>query len=180
MAKIKKQWYLPIIAFIAILLGFVSCSTNDDNPQTNDDVQVAKIDISILKEPNANGVPSPRMVVKVGDWNIIEYTSDGLEHEAMTALHFVNSNENTSMIVAGYGSTVMFYEYDPFSNVKSDTVIIATEKHGRTCMATCLMNWSNNSYKTLSETVFGKMSKSRAATRKKMILKTFVHCFLKH
>lgn len=86
MAKIKKQWYLPIIAFIAILLGFVSCSTNDDNPQTNDDVQVAKIDISILKEPNANGVPSPRMVVKVGDWNIIEYTSDGLEHEAMTAV----------------------------------------------------------------------------------------------
>ena len=167
MTKIKKQWYLPIIAFIAILLGLVSCSTNDDDPQTKEDVQVAKIDISILKGPNANGVPSPRMVVKVGDWNIIEYTSDGLEHDAMTVLHFVNSNENTSMIVAGYDSTVMFYECDPFSNVNSDTVIIATEKHGRTCMATCLMDWSNNSYKTLLETVFGKISKLRAATRMK-------------
>ena len=168
MNNLKKSWCYQTIAIIPFLVFFTSCSSDDDSSYTNEEVEISNIEINILKEPNKDGVPSPRMVAKVDDWNIIEYTSDGLEHDAMTTLHFINAKENTSMIIAGYGSTAIFYEYNPFNNVKSDTVLIAAEKQGYTCVATCLMNWRKNSYTTISETIFdGTASSSRAATRAK-------------
>ena len=167
MSKLSKIWQLPTIATIAFLVSLTSCSSDDDNVELNEEVQISNIEIDILKEPDGDGIPSPRMVAKVDEWNIIEYTSDGLEHEAMTTLHFINTKENTSMIVAGYGTTAIFYEYNPFSNIKSDTIIIAAEKQGYTCVATCLMNWRNNTYTTISETIFDKTSTSRSVTRAK-------------
>ena len=168
MCKKKKSWYYQTIAFIAFMACFTSCSSDDDTSYTNEEVDIPNFEINILEKPNSDGVPSPRMVAKVDDWNIIEYTSDGLEHEAMTTLHFINAKENISMIIAGYRSTAMFYEYNPFNKVKSDTVIIAAEKQGYTCVATCLMNGRNNTYLTISETIFdGVSSSSRAATRAK-------------
>lgn len=164
----KKCWYYQAISIIAFLVCFTSCSSDDDTSYTNEEVEISNIEINILKEPNSDGVPSPRMVAKVDDWDIIEYTSDGLEHEVMTTLHFINAKEKTSMIIAGYASTVILYEYNPFNKVKSDTVIIAAEKQGYTCVATCLMNWHNNTYSTISETIFDdSSSSSQAATRAK-------------
>lgn len=169
MGKFEKKWYYQtIVIMIALVVSFTSCSSDDDSLDTIEKVQISNIEVNILKEANSDGVPSPRMVAKVDDWNIIEYTSDGLEHEAMTTLHFINDKENTSMIVAGYSSTAIFYEYDPFNNLKSDTVILATEKQGYTCVATCLMNWRNNTYTTISDTIFdGTTTSSRASTRAK-------------
>ena len=168
MNKMKKCWYYQAISIIAFLVCFTSCSSDDDTSYTNEEVEISNIEINILKEPNSDGVPSPRMVAKVDDWDIIEYTSDGLEHEVMTTLHFINAKEKTSMIIAGYASTVILYEYNPFNKVKSDTVIIAAEKQGYTCVATCLMNWHNNTYSTISETIFDdSSSSSQAATRAK-------------
>lgn len=168
MGKRKKTMYYVTIAIIAFMVSFTSCNSDDESSNTNEEVQISNIEVNILKEPNSDGVPSPRMVAKVDDWNIIEYTSDGLEHEAMTTLHFINAKEHTSMIIAGYGSTAIFYEYNPFNNIKSDTVIIAAEKQDYTCVATCLMNWHNKTYTTISETIFdGTTSSSRAATRAK-------------
>lgn len=168
MSKMENSWFYQTIAIIAFFSCFTSCSSDDDISYTNKEVEISNIEINILEEPNSDGIPLPRMVAKVDDWNIIEYTSDGLEHEAMTTLHFINAKENTSMIIAGYGSTAIFYEYNPYNKVKSDTVIIAAEKQGYTCVATCLMNWYNNTYSTISETIFdGVSSSSRTATRAK-------------
>lgn len=131
MSKTNKKWHYQTIAIIiAIMVSFTSCSSDDDNSDTNEEVQISNIEIIILKEPNSDGVPSPRMVAKVDDWDIIEYTSDGLKHEAMTTLHFINAKKNTSMIIAGYTSTAIFFEYNPFSKVKSDTVILQQKSRG--------------------------------------------------
>lgn len=145
-----------------------SCANDEYNDvESNEEVQISNIEINILKEPNDDGIPSPRMIAKVDDWNIIEFTSDGLEHEEMTTFHFINTKENISMIVAGYGTSVIFYEYNPFSNAKSDTVIIAAEKQGFTCVATCLMNWRNNTYTTITETIFENTSTTRYVNKAK-------------
>ena len=163
----KLKQYLATFTTIAILICLTSCSSEYDHVGISEEVQISNIEIDILKESEGDGIPSPRMVAKVDDWNIIEFTSEGLEHEAMTALHFINTKENTSMIVAGYGTTAVFYEYNPFSNVKSDTIIIAAEKQGYTCMAICLMNWHNNTYTTITETIFDQTSTSRYEARSK-------------
>lgn len=167
MSKLRRIWQLPTIATIAFFVSLTSCSSDDDNAESNDEVQISNIEIEILKEPDDDGIPSPRMIAKVDDWNIIEFASEGLEHAEMTTLHFINTKENTSMIVAGYGTTAFFYEYNPFSNVKSDTVIIAAEKQGYTCVAICLMNWRNNTYTTITETIFDETSTTRSVTRAK-------------
>ncbi|MBR5168985.1 MAG: BACON domain-containing protein [Muribaculaceae bacterium] len=161
-----KMPYLPFFAMmIALVLGFVSCNSDDDNPSGPDEVEISRIEINILQQPSDMGVPYPRMVASVDDWSIIEYTSDGLEHEAMTTLHFINVKENTSMVVSGYKNTALFYRYDPFSTKKSDTVMIAAKKQGKTCVATCIMNWRNYTYRTISETILDGASTSWHAPR---------------
>ena len=152
-----------IIFYIYIVLTymiFISC--NDDfNGDSSHNYSENKlhIDIDILTERVDSDTPYPKTIASLEDWNIIEYSNKGMEHEYLTIFHFINAKERISMVVTGYKSTVFICEYNPFTDEKSDTVVIAAKKQGMVTLALCKMNWDNNSYTVLSETILENQSR---------------------
>lgn len=150
-----KKFLITKIA-LSCLIPIVLLSCDDKNdPSIDSDTKFKKISIEILSEPANLDKPSPRMVATVDDWKIIEYTSEGLDYEDMTTINFINKKERISMVVSGYKNAAIFYELNPFTGEKSDTVIISAEKQGYVCIALCKMNWTKMAYSIISETVHG-------------------------
>lgn len=152
-----QQWFI----FLSCVILICGCSSENDldlDSSSNDDIKITNIRIEILTEPQDKTEPFPRMVATVDDWNIIEYTNYGMDYEEMMTLHFLNPEKKISMLVTCYGNTAMFIGYNPFTNIRSDTVVIAADKQGYTCLATCLMDWGKNTFTILSEMLFEESS----------------------
>lgn len=144
--------------FIVLIYNiFISCNDNfsEDSSQNYNKRQ---INIDVLTERVDSDTPYPKTIVSLEDWNIIEYSNKGMKHEYVTIFHFINAKKRISMVVTGYKSTIFICEYNPFTDEKSDTVVIAAEKQGMVTLALCKMNWDNNSYTVLSETILENQS----------------------
>lgn len=146
--------FIFYLFFVLTYMIFISCNDDfDGDSSPNYNKNKSQIDIDVLTERVDPDTPYPKTIVSLEDWNIIEYSSKGMEHEYLTIFHFINAKERISMAVIGYKSTVFICEYNPFTDEKSDTVVIAAKKQGMVTLALCKMNWDNNAYTVLSETI---------------------------
>ncbi len=151
---IKK--HLSII-LSAVLILFASCSKDDnDEPALPTSEEPAEVSITILKGPFTFDTPQPRMVIESGSWSVIEYRTNGAEHDEMTHFHFLNPDYNASFVVSGNDKGAIFYEYDTITRKPSSEVYITHESDAYLIVSLCTMNWQTMTYDVISESVVTK------------------------
>ncbi len=157
--------HIYTIVLSAALIMLVSCSKDsNDEPGLTPDEEPVEVVVTVLEGAFAPNETGPRMVIEADGWSIIEYRTNGEEHEEMTHLHFLNPDYKASIVISGFDKGAIIYEYDIMTRKPSSEVYLTHESGNNLIVSLCNMDWQTLKYDIISESVV-EMKNNRALTR---------------
>lgn len=120
----KNKLLFTLITCICML--FVSCHWDQNEFES----QKHYMQLDILGEEYESDHPFPCTVIDYDEWVMVEYTTDGLEHQDVMSYLCVNKVQNLCYLLLGYENCVVLADFDIRKGTTGENAVFMTTVDG--------------------------------------------------